>query len=113
MHELSLVSSLLEMIVEDAQKRGFKKVTCVRLSVGEYSGANRQVLEFALEHLSRGTPLEGAAFDLAVEEASCLCNNCQLTFKPEQPFFTCPFCGRASSSFVKGKEVYIDYYEGE
>lgn len=113
MHELSLISSLLEMVIKDAQKRGFQKITRVRLGIGEYSGANPQVLEFALEHLSGGTPLEGATFELFREEARCQCPRCELTFKPQPPFFACPSCGRASSSFVKGKEVYIEYYEGE
>ncbi|RJX25135.1 MAG: hydrogenase maturation nickel metallochaperone HypA [Dethiobacter sp.] len=113
MHELSLVSSLMQIIGEDARKRGLQKINRVSLIIGEMSTSSSRAIEFALEHLCKGTILDGAAFEITIEELQGKCDSCSLLFKPSPPFFLCPSCGKGCSSFTKGRQVYIDFYEGE
>ncbi|MEW5919602.1 MAG: hydrogenase maturation nickel metallochaperone HypA [Bacillota bacterium] len=113
MHELSIVSSLIEIIATDAREKGLQEVTFVRLIIGALSSANPRAIEFALEHAKSGSILEGASFEIVVEEAQSKCVNCATLFEPQLPFLMCPSCGTPSSSFEKGREIYIDYYEGE
>jgi len=70
-------------------------------------------VEFALEHLKNGSILEGASFEIVVEKAESECTKCGTLFEPRLPFLMCPSCGKPSSSFIKGRDIYIDYYEGE
>lgn len=113
MHELALVSSLIEAVTEDAERRGLKKVTYLSLSVGELSGAGVDSLDFALRHLTSGTILEGADFNIKVASSLCECKKCQQIFKPLPPFFLCPFCRSGQTVITAGRQVYIEFYEGE
>ena len=113
MHELSLVSSLIEIISRDARDKGLRQVTFVRLVIGALSAASPRAMEFALEYATPGTILEGASVEIAVEEAQCRCEGCAAFFEPQLPFLLCPACGKPASAFARGRDVYIDYYEGE
>ncbi len=113
MHELSIVSSLIEIISKDAQGKGLREVTFVRLVIGALSAASPKAVEFALEYATKGTILEGAQVEIAVEEAKSRCTGCATLFEPQLPFLLCPACGKPASCFPQGRDVYIDYYEGE
>lgn len=112
MHELSIISSLINLITKDAEKKNISKVVSYCLVVGEQSSVDTRCLTFALEHLAPGTIIEGASCKLVKEESEGKCKICTNHFKPEPPFFSCPLC-HGSSEFIKGRDVYIDYYEGE
>ena len=111
MHELALVSSLIEAVTEDAERRGLKKVTYLSLSVGELSGAGVDSLDFALRHLTSGTILEGADFNIKVASSLCECKKCQQIFKPLPPFFFARSAEAQPLLLFAG--VYIEFYEGE
>lgn len=113
MHELSIVTSLIEIICADAREKGLKQVTYVRLVIGALSSASPRAVEFALEWAKEGTILEGATVEIVVEEAQCSCEGCATLFEPQLPFLMCPACGKPASAFARGREVYIEYYEGE
>jgi len=113
MHELSVVISLIETISEDAQKRGIKKITHFRLSLGEFSSINPRALEFALQALTKQTILHDASYDIVMEEARAECHDCHFVFRPVPPFFLCPSCGKGRVSFLQGRLLNIEYYEGE
>lgn len=113
MHELALVSALIDAITEDANQRGIERITYFRLSVGELSGAGVSSLDFALRHLTTGTVLEEAGFDIEVVAPRGECKKCRKVFKPAAPFFACPACGSGQSVITDGTRVCIKYYEGE
>ncbi len=105
--------SLLKAVESDAGQRGIQKVTHFRLVVGEYSAVSIKAMDFALQHLTTGTILDGASYELVTEEARSQCQDCGRAFRPAPPFFLCPGCGRGGAPFTCGRELYIDYYEGE
>lgn len=112
MHELSIISSLINLVTKDAEDKNISKVTSYCLVVGEQSSVDTRCLAFALEHLTPGTILDGASYKLVKEKSEGRCKICASNFEPEPPFFSCPKCN-GSSEFIRGRNIYIDYYEGE
>lgn len=106
------MSSLITLITNDADEKNISKILSYRLVVGEQSSVDTRCLSFALEHLTPGTILDGAACELVREESEGKCKLCANLYKPEPPFYSCPLC-HGSSEFIKGRDVYIEYYEGE
>ncbi|AGL00691.1 hydrogenase maturation nickel metallochaperone HypA [Desulfoscipio gibsoniae] len=113
MHEVSLIQTLIDMIVQSAKENDIIKVAKVQLVVGECHGALPEALEFAFEILTEGTICAGA--ELVIEKSALLlkCQECAQEFRPEGYLYRCPACGAAYASLVKGRELYVDYYEGE
>ncbi len=113
MHELSLIQALIDMVVKSAIENNIKKVTKVQLVVGEYYGALPETLEFAFAILTEGTVCAGS--ELAIEKRTLLlkCRECAYEFRPEGYLYSCPNCTAVNAALVKGRELYVDYYEGE
>lgn len=113
MHELSLLQGLLDLLVKSAAENEITRVSLVRLVVGERYGALPEVLEFAFEALSRGTLCEGAVLEIEISPAVSLCRQCGREFAAAAYPFLCPDCGAGGAEPVRGRELYLDYYEGE
>jgi len=130
LHELSMASSIFEVVLEVALKNNAKKVLEVVVEVGELTLLNPDQLSMAFKVLSRGTIAEGARFEAKVVKAKARCNKCNeewdvglsdvspvtdhsmfLTYLAydSEKFFkcACPKCGEADFSFVSGRELVI------
>lgn len=112
MHELALMESLLAVVEESAAAHGIRRVTAARLVVGEFTAALPEALEFAFEALSPGTVMDGATLTMTLEEAQARCRACGHEYHPPVYRLACPACG-GPPEVLKGKELYLDYYEGE
>lgn len=66
MHELSLISSLLEMVAESAAAHGLSRVSKVEVRVGGWSGVCPESLSFAFEVLAHGALWRGAVLELSI-----------------------------------------------
>lgn len=103
MHEFSMVSQLVEKVVEEARKRGAKRVVEVELEVGQLSFLNPEQMLFAYRILTKGTILEKSRLTIRTVEAHVRCRLCGFDGKPEYaddasyhvsaPLFLCPNCG--------------------
>lgn len=113
MHELSLIQGLLETLLQSAKENGIARVSLVKLVVGECYGALPGALEFAFEVLTRDTPCEGAVLEIETAPAVFLCRQCRREFHSNEFPFLCPACGSGGAGLIRGKELYLDYYEGE
>ena len=60
MHEVSLVSALVDQIEELRIKEGFEQVLEIRLGVGTQSGVNSDCIEFCFSEVTQNTCLQGA-----------------------------------------------------
>ena len=125
--------ALAEAIVASAVKAsGGRRIKLVKIILGELQNADPQVLEFALEELKRGTPMEEAQVQLEVQPAECECGVCKsswrlsdlsigegereaIHFVPElvHAFVRCPSCGSPDFKVVKGRGVWIEGVEVE
>jgi hydrogenase nickel incorporation protein HypA/HybF len=103
MHEFSVVSQLVERVVEEARKRDAKRVIEVELDVGQLSFLNPEQMRFAYEVLSKGTILENSRLTINTIEAHVRCKVCGFDGKPDYAddasyhisalLFLCPICG--------------------
>ncbi|RDD53983.1 MAG: hydrogenase nickel insertion protein HypA [Candidatus Korarchaeota archaeon NZ13-K] len=76
MHEWSLAEAIVDSLIPVILREGAKRVSEVEIVYGEMMELELDILRFALEELSKGTPLEGSKFVFKEEEASFRCNSC-------------------------------------
>lgn len=132
MHELSLMTSIVETVRQSAAAEGIRHIRTVRLVVGTRSGALPDALRFAFEVLARdvagtghrpgegATPeappsLRGAVLEIIQPEARAECRQCgrEYGISGGDWALLCPDCGASAPLLVSGNELYIDYYEGD
>jgi hydrogenase nickel incorporation protein HypA/HybF len=105
MHEYTITSSIVESVLDLANKQGSKKVKEVHLTIGKLRVLSIDQVKFCYDVLAKGTILEGSK--LIVEETTgrLRCSQCSYCaeFNPDSdpsfhfgvPPLTCPQCGNA------------------
>ena len=125
MHEWALAEALVSAASETARKEGLRKVTEVRVRVGELQQIERSVLVFALSQL-RKAELEDARFRIEKQRARLRCRVCGRTwtfsrkdldedvveaihFVPEvaHAYVKCPRCGSPDFEVQEGRGVWL------
>lgn len=77
MHEITLSQRALEIIEQQAQQAGARRVSGVWLKVGAFSCVEASALTFCFELVCRGTLAEGCELHIAEQQAECWCESCQ------------------------------------
>jgi hydrogenase nickel incorporation protein HypA/HybF len=118
MHELSIVTSIVETVTETLaaqpdSSRG-ARVLEVRLRVGALASVIPESLEFCWGIVSEGTPLEGSRLVVNMLPVVVHCTSCgqDATLEGVQSF-RCPRCGEPCSDMRQGRELEIDSIEIE
>jgi len=93
MHELSLAGSILQLVEDAAQREGFKRVTLLRLEVGQLANVELHALQFALAAIAPGTLLEGAKLAFDEPAGQAWCQHCRQTVAMAERGNACPLCG--------------------
>ena len=102
MHELSLMSNLLDHAVAAAEGA---PIRALRVRVGPLSGIVVDSLRFAFEALSPGTPAEGARFDVEETAPRLHCPRCGADYETPVGAYQCPGCGAAEGELRGGHEL--------
>lgn len=112
MHELSIATSLMSLITENAQKSDAKSVIKVSIVVGNFSGIVVDSLKFLFDEVKKSTVANDA--ELVVDEvsATAYCVKCETEFPVGQYEFDCPDCGELIIP-SGGKELYLKDMEVE
>lgn len=115
MHELSLMESAMDIVRDSAAQNDIKRVQKVKLVVGKFSMALPDSLQFAFEVISGTEDLfQGAVLEIETREILCQCKQCQHTFNVDNEYhFQCSNCGANQVEIIQGRELYLDYYEGD
>ena len=108
MHELSLMSNLLDHAVAAA---GGAPICALRVRVGPLSGIVVDSLRFAFEALSPGTPAEGARLDIEETVPQFHCPRCGADFSAPVGRYACPACGAADGELRSGNELELTTIE--
>jgi hydrogenase nickel incorporation protein HypA/HybF len=114
MHEVSVMSSILEQVLGELEKHDVVEVEEVDLVVGELTFLGHDQLRFAFEIMSRDTPLEGAKLNIIPEEIEVSCPSCGYRGKADYlneeeyhmsvPVLRCPKCD-SKVDVIKGKSA--------
>ena len=114
MHELSIVSSIVESVTEKLSTYPGARVLEVRLRVGALASVIPESLEFCWGIVSEGTPLEGSKLVVNMLPVVVHCAPCGLDAELEGvQSFRCPRCGEPCSDMRQGRELEIDSIEIE
>jgi len=112
MHELSIALSIVDGVLEEAQRRGIAQVASVYLRVGQLSGVDKEALLFSYHVASQDTPL--VASRLVIEDVPVMihCPTCDRE-QPvrEFPLLLCAECGGTGDRLVRGEELEISSLE--
>jgi hydrogenase nickel incorporation protein HypA/HybF len=105
MHELSLISGLLNMVETYERTHGFGQVNALRLSFGRLSGIDPGALRFAFEVQSKGTKAEGAVLEFDIRPVGLYCLSCERELQVERYPVPCPECEGDNVIMTSGTET--------
>lgn len=107
MHELSIATSMVELIERELKGRGLTKVSEVKVVVGELSNVVPEALEFCWEVAARGTPAEGSKLVIETRPITARCKACSHDFPVQDYSFLCPRCGSGETEQTGGSELFV------
>jgi hydrogenase nickel incorporation protein HypA/HybF len=114
MHELSIVTSIVESVTESLAAYPGAQVKEVRLRVGALASVVRESLEFCYEIAAEGTALAGSRLVVNVLPVVMHCVPCGQDVELEGvQSFRCPRCGEPCFDLRQGRELEIDSIEIE
>lgn len=117
MHEISLMTNILDITAEEMKKHGATKLTSVTVRHGALSNVVPDSMQFAFEALTKDTPLEGATLILHEEALKVQCLQCNHEFSPEGKAYLhtpCPSCQTDFSyKILSGEGIFLDRLEAE
>ena len=114
MHELSIVTYVIDQITQVAKENGLTKISSVTLEFGEVSGVVPEFLIDCWNWYAKKTPLiEGAQMICETIPAITWCDACKTTYPTLQYGKTCPHCGSGNTWLQQGREMNIKQIEAE
>lgn len=103
MHEVSVVSNMVDAILKELENYDVERVEEVNVVIGDLTSLGAEQLGFAYEIVTRGTVLEGSKFVIEREEVRVRCKDCGYEGPADMlesdfidhsvPVIACPKCG--------------------
>jgi hydrogenase nickel incorporation protein HypA/HybF len=113
MHELTITQSMIDIVLEQAEKAGAQKVERINLTIGEMSGFVEEAVRFYFEFLAKGTPAEEASLCINQVAGRARCHDCGAEFSLKELDWTCPVCGSNNIEITAGRELFVESIEVE
>lgn len=113
MHELSVMSYMLDIVEQQAQQSGARKVLAINLVVGERASFVDDSLLFYFDMLTPGRLCEGATLNIRRTPMRFHCAGCDTNYGPATGSFRCPECGTIGQVTSDGSELLIESMEIE
>lgn len=111
MHELGIMTGVMQAVETSAKDAGATRVLKVTLSVGEMTEAIEDALRFAFEALSEHSMCEGAELDINMVKPRSRCLECGAEYEHDRFHMFCPECDSFATELVAGRELQIDSIE--
>jgi hydrogenase nickel incorporation protein HypA/HybF len=111
LHEYSIVGAMIARIEAEARERDAVSVRSVRVSIGELSGVDPELLASAYEIFRARTLCESADLSIERVEAQWKCATCGGT-EESGGYLRCQSCGGALR-LVRGDEIILQQIEME
>jgi hydrogenase nickel incorporation protein HypA/HybF len=114
MHELSIVSSVVESVVDSLEKYPGARVVEVRLKVGALAAVVEDSLQFCYGIATEDTPLQGSRLVVNVLPVLVHCAACGADSAIESlQSFRCARCGEPAGDILQGRAMEIEAIEIE
>ena len=111
MHEMSIITGVLDAVCASADQAGATAVLSITLRIGDMTEVVDEALEFAFEVLTEGTLCEGAQLVVNKVHPRSLCFECGTEFDHDRFHRSCPTCGSYETRLIAGKELEIESIE--
>ena len=112
MHELGIMTGVLDAVTKSAHEAGAVRVLKVSISVGEMTEAIQDALEFAFEALSDCDEfVKGAELSITMVKPKSRCLDCGAEYEHDRFHMVCPECGGYNTKLLAGRELQIDSIE--
>ena len=112
MHELSIALSIVEGVLEEAERRGARQIEAVYVRVGRLSGIDKDALLFSYAIACQDTPLAHTRLEIEDVEVVILCSHCGAERATQAfPLLTCADCGSPAERVLHGDELEIRGFE--
>ena len=135
MHEWALAESILTAALEATEKQKLKKITEIKISIGELQQIEQDIFQFALDEIVKNEEkLKDVKIKIETEKSTLKCKNCENTwsfsdmkknlnkdeseaihFVPEVAFVhtRCPKCKSPDFEITTGRGVSITQIKGK
>ncbi len=113
MHELSVMSYLLDTVEAEAQQHAARKVLSINVVMGQRASMVDDSMLFYFDMLTPGTVAEGARLNLRRTEMRFHCERCASDYAPSGDDFCCPTCNTVGQVTDDGSELLIESMEIE
>lgn len=112
MHELGIMTGVMDAVTKSAHDAGADKVLKVTLSVGEMTECIQDALEFAFEALTEDDPfVRDAELTINMIKPKSRCLECGAEFEHDRFHVFCPECDSFATELLAGRELQIDSIE--
>ncbi|GAB6095862.1 hydrogenase maturation nickel metallochaperone HypA [Desulfatiferula olefinivorans] len=111
MHELSIVSSLIETAANHVPEGN--RLRGVHVSVGVLSGICAESLEFCFSIVAGENGHPSARLIITPIPARFLCLACGKNYEAESVYHTCPFCESLEREILEGDRFTLDAIDVE
>ncbi len=104
MHELAIVESIMETLIDQLRIHGCTKVVGIKLEFGAMTAVMPAAIDFAFEALSKGGPAEGATIETIIIPIKAICSDCGTETLLEDYLPFCPNCPDGALQIVQGRD---------
>lgn len=112
MHEVGIMTSAMDAVLEQARAHGAKRVHRIVLRIGALAGVEPESLRFAFEVVTRETIAAEATLEVDAVPARAYCAACADEFAVEGGYIvSCPRCGQLSGDLRQGRELELSRIE--
>ncbi len=114
MHEMGITRSIVDTVLEHAEKAGAREVHAVHLTIGWARDIVEDLLTGAFDYMARGTIAEHADLVITRVPFTVRCNRCGLVYPIDvhkEESWPCPLCGTKDYRLNSGLEFSIDQIE--
>ena len=111
-----MTRSILGIVLRHAETQGVSRVLTIDLSIGALSDLEAEWLQDYFDHLSKGTPAEGAKLRVRRSPLTFLCEPCSREYtatREELETSSCPRCGSRESALVSGTAYTVESLEAQ
>ncbi len=104
MHELAIVESIMETLLDQLQIHNCSKIISVNLEFGAMTAVMPAAIEFAFEALSKDGPAEGAQINTTIIPITAFCMDCGKKMVLEEYVPFCPECKDGTLQILQGRD---------
>jgi hydrogenase nickel incorporation protein HypA/HybF len=113
-HEFGIVQRLMDTVRRKAEESGVARVKRIRVVLGKLAEVSAGSLNFAYTSLAPHDKMfSEAELDIDERDAAVRCKACGAETAIAEPVATCPRCGEGPLEVTRGRELYVDFFEGE